>query len=35
MSITWMLVGVGFYSFTIGNLAALISSVDIKAAHLQ
>jgi hypothetical protein len=35
ITITWMFFGVAFYSFTIGNLAALISSVDSKAAHLQ
>jgi hypothetical protein len=35
MSILWMFFGVGFYSFTIGNLASIISSIDSKAAHLQ
>lgn len=30
-----MFLGVGFYSFTIGNLATIISTIDIKAAHLQ
>lgn len=30
-----MFFGVGFYSFTIGNLASIISSIDSKAAHLQ
>ena len=31
----WMIIGVGFYSFTIGNLASIFNSIDIKAAHLQ
>jgi hypothetical protein len=30
-----MIFGVGFYSFTIGNLASIISSIDTKAAHLN
>ena len=30
-----MMVGTGFYSFTIGNLSSIISDVDIKAAILQ
>jgi hypothetical protein len=28
----WMIIGVGFYSFTIGNLASIFNSIDIKAA---
>ena len=35
LSIIWMFFGAGFYSFTIGNLAQLISNIDIRAAHLQ
>jgi hypothetical protein len=35
MALIWMIFGVGFYSFTIGNLASMISSIDTKAAHLQ
>lgn len=31
----WMIIGVGFYSFTIGNLASIFSSIDTKAADLQ
>lgn len=31
----WMIIGVGFYSFTIGNLASIFKQIDIKAAHLQ
>lgn len=31
----WMIIGVGFYSFTIGNLASIFNSIDIKAAQLQ
>lgn len=34
-ALIWMIVGVGFYSFTIGNLSSIISDVDIKAAILQ
>lgn len=30
-----MIFGVAFYSFTIGNLSAIIASVDVKAAHLK
>ena len=30
-----MIIGVGFYSFTIGNLASIFNSIDIKAAQLQ
>jgi hypothetical protein len=30
-----MIFGVGFYSFTIGNLASMISAIDRKTAHLQ
>ena len=33
-ALIWMLVGVGFYSFTIGNLSSIISDIDIKAAIL-
>ena len=35
MALIWMIFGVGFYSFTIGNLASIISSIDMKAAHKQ
>lgn len=28
-------IGVGFYSFTIGNLSSIIVDIDIKAAILQ
>jgi hypothetical protein len=31
----WMIAGVGFYSFTIGNLASIIRAVDFRAARLQ
>ena len=34
-ALIWMIVGVGFYSFTIGNLSSIISDIDIKAAILQ
>ena len=35
VSLMWMFFGVGFYSFTIGNLATIISNIDVKASHLQ
>ena len=33
-ALIWMIVGVGFYSFTIGNLSSIISDMDIKTAIL-
>lgn len=35
LGLIWMIIGVGFYSFTIGNLASIFNSIDVKAAHLQ
>ncbi len=34
-ALIWMIIGVGFYSFTIGNLASIFNSIDLKAAALQ
>lgn len=34
-AIIWMIIGVGFFSFTIGNMASIFNQIDIKAAHLQ
>ena len=34
-ALIWMIIGVGFYSFTIGNLASIFNTIDVKAAHLQ
>jgi len=34
MSLIWMIFGVGFYSFTIGNLSSIINSINAKASHL-
>lgn len=34
-ALAWMIIGVGFYSFTIGNLSSIINTIDVKAAHLQ
>ena len=34
VALIWMIFGVGFYSFTIGNLASIISAIDKRAAHL-
>ena len=33
-ALVWMILGVGFYSFTIGNLSSIINTIDVKAAHL-
>ena len=30
VAIVWMMFGVGFYSFTIGSLTSLMSSIDSK-----
>lgn len=34
MAIIWMLFGIGFYSFTIGNLSQIIASMDIRSELL-
>jgi len=34
-SIFWMVFGVGFYSFTIGNLSSIMSSLDVREARLK
>lgn len=31
----WMIFGVGFYSFTIGNLSSVIASMDTKNSLLK
>lgn len=35
LSILWMVFGVGFFSFTIGNLSSLLASMDTKSAILK
>jgi hypothetical protein len=35
LGVSWMIFGVGFYSFTIGNLSSIMASIDIKASKLQ
>ena len=35
VTLLWMLTGVGFYSFTVGNLSSIIAAIDKRAAHLQ
>jgi len=35
ITIFWMIFGVGFYSFTIGNLSQIIASIDIRAEMLN
>jgi hypothetical protein len=32
-SMIWMFFGIGFFSFTLGNLSAIISSIDKKSAE--
>ena len=34
-TMVWFVCGVMFYSFTIGNLASLIASVDVRAEYLK
>ena len=34
IAIMWMIAGVGFYSFTIGNLSSIMAQIDIKAQKL-
>ena len=34
-SITWMLVGVGFYSFTIGILSSVLATIDTRSIFLN
>jgi len=34
LTMLWMIVGVGFYSFTIGSLSSILSSVDTKESLL-
>jgi hypothetical protein len=31
IAIGWMITGVGFFSFTIGNLSSIMANIDIKA----
>jgi hypothetical protein len=31
----WMIFGVGFYSFTIGNLSSVLATIDNKSAILK
>ena len=35
LAIFWMVVGVNFYSFTIGNVSSIIATMDSKAAVLN
>ena len=34
-TLIWMIFGVAFYSFTIGNLQSIISTIDVKANNLE
>jgi len=35
LALIWMVVGVNFYSFTIGNVSSIIATMDSKAAILN
>lgn len=35
IGITWMITGVGFYSFTIGNLSNILANIDKRALKLK
>ena len=35
LALFWMIFGVGFYSFTIGNISSIISSLDEKSAQIR
>jgi hypothetical protein len=34
LALFWMLIGVNFYSFTIGNITSIIATIDAKAGVL-
>jgi hypothetical protein len=34
LALLWMIIGVGFYSYTVGNLSSIINTIDVKAANL-
>ena len=34
-AIIWMLFGVGFYSFAIGNLSTIMATMDTRSSHLR
>lgn len=34
ITIFWMIFGIGFYSFTIGNLSQIIASIDVRSEIL-
>lgn len=35
LTFLWMIIGVNFYSFTIGNVTNIIATMDAKAADLN
>jgi hypothetical protein len=35
VTLAWMVAGVGFYAFVIGNLSSIIENMDVKAARLS
>jgi hypothetical protein len=34
IALIWMVVGIGYYSYNIGNLSSIINTIDVKSAHL-
>lgn len=34
-ALIWMIIGVGFYSFSIGNIINILDQIDVQGAHLQ
>lgn len=34
-AIMWMIIGVGFYSFAIGNVGAIIANMDRRSSELK
>jgi Ion channel. len=35
IAVSWMMVGVGFYSFTIGNLSSILETLDRRSQALK
>jgi hypothetical protein len=35
ISVLWMMIGVGFYSFTIGTLTSVLSRIDTRSSQLK
>ena len=35
LSLAWMMIGVGFYSFTIGTLTSVLGRIDSRSSQLK